>query len=898
MKISKLSIKLLRYITPLVVLPSLFLGGFTLSNVTSSTQKQAKLTVSRFVEQQQQKILNYIDIYQSTTKLLSTSPVLNNYLGVRHLDSDTTEQRRVALQNVFASYTEAYPDIFSINLVDQQGRSTAYLANNLHLPPQGYAFFNQVRKSNLRQQYFMIPTDNGMTHLYFVQQVFAVNSSANQATLAGYVVVRVDPSIINYSILESPYDNALNLLITGEGKILFSSAPALYAQTLQSQEVDQVHNLADQEELTNLNLPSINKLDMISYAVQLSDDYYYLSAIPKHVLYESGQAIKNLTALIVLLSIIALPILVLIVVRRFLINPIELLGEASHRVGDGDLSVYLPNDNKDEVGKLFRDFNHMVKQIRDFQGELEDYKLHLEEKVDNRTFALERMNQQLETAFTQAEQANELKSRFLANMSHEIRTPLTAIIGFTEQLINNRDTQCNQKHLETMLRNSKHLLELINNILDLSKIEAEKLAVECSEVEVQPLMEDVADIIIPMSEQKQLSFSINYQFPIPKVLYSDATRVKQILIDICSNAVKFTEYGKVTIDVSYDVSTEHFKFIVEDTGIGMSQGEISRVFKPFEQADSTITRRFGGTGLGLCIAKNLAQLLGGDVMVKSEQGVGSQFVITIAGNYQDDTPPQMQNTLEVQQTKENITQEFADIHVNARILLAEDNLDNQELIALLLNAWGITPDIVDNGAQAVEKALINDYQLILMDMQMPVMGGLEATQMLRHAAYDGPIIALTANVMKHDIESYLKAGCDATLAKPIDREQLGKVLLKHLQLQAASESKWDSLLKSEKFAQIAHNYNQKLPEYLAQLKQYYQRGDWESLRALAHSLKGSAGCFGFTNIHSAADQLEQMLRTNDENQWHYAMLSLTEAINYTLKQQICESTKDYSESRS
>ncbi|CAM4229967.1 hybrid sensor histidine kinase/response regulator [Pseudoalteromonas byunsanensis] len=896
MKISKLSIKLLRYITPLVVLPSLFLGGFTLTNVTNSTQKQAKLTVSRFVEQQQQKILNYIDIYQSTTKLLSSSPVLNDYLALRYLDSEETKQRLSALQNVFASYTEAYPDIFSINLVDQQGQSNAYLANNLSKPPESYSFFKKVLSSNLRQQYFMVPTDNGTTHLYFVQRVYEIGNSANQATQAGYVIMRVDPSIINYSILESPYDNALNLLFTGEGKILFSSTPLLYAQNLQLQEVEQIHDLADHEELKSINLPSINKLDMISYAVQLSDDYYYLSAIPKDLLYESGQAIKNLTALIVLLSIIALPILVLIVVKRFLINPIELLGEASHRVGGGDLSVYLPNDNKDEVGKLFKDFNHMVKQIRDFQGELEDYKLHLEEKVDNRTFALERMNQQLETAFTQAEQANELKSRFLANMSHEIRTPLTAIIGFTEQLINNRDTKCNQKHLETMLRNSKHLLELINNILDLSKIEAEKLAVECSEVDIQPLMEDVADIIMPMSEQKQLSFAIKYQFPIPKVLYSDATRLKQILIDICSNAVKFTEYGNVTIEVSYDESTQHFHFIIEDTGIGMSQGEIDRVFKPFEQADSTITRRFGGTGLGLCIAKNLAQLLGGDVNVKSEQGVGSQFIVTIAGNYQDN-PPQMQDALAERQTKANISQEFADIHVNARILLAEDNPDNQELICLLLNAWGITPDVVNNGAQAVEKALVNDYQLILMDMQMPVMGGLEATQMLRHAAYDGPIIALTANVMKHDIESYLQAGCDATLAKPIDRELLGKVLLKHLQIQAASDSKWDSLLKSEKFAQIAQNYNQKLPDYLAQLQQHYQHGDWESLKALAHSLKGSAGCFGFMNIHSAADQLEQILRTSDENQWHYAMLSLIEAIKYTLTQQTSESI-GYSEIRS
>ncbi|MBD1581807.1 ATP-binding protein [Pseudoalteromonas sp. S16_S37] len=892
MKISKLSIKLLRYITPLVILPSLFLGGFTLTTVTNSTQKQAKLTVSSFVEQQQQKILSYIKVYQSTAKLLSTSPVLSEYLSNDMGNLADKNKRQVALQDVFASYSEAYPDILSINLVNQQSESLAYKASNLSKPPKDYPFFPQVLNSNLSQQYFMMPTDEGTTHLFFVQQLL----NSNSVSTASYVVIRVDPSIINYSIFESPYKSAFNALITGKGEILFSSSAPLNIVRLSPNEVNQIKSLSEHEELANNNLDSIDKPNMVGYAVQLSDDYYYLSTIPNHLLYESGQAITSLTALIVVLSIIALPILVFIVVKKLLINPIELLGEASHRVGDGDLSVFLPNQNNDEVGKLFQDFNHMVKQIRDFQGELEDYKLHLEEKVDNRTLALERMNQQLEAAYTQAEQANELKSHFLANMSHEIRTPLTAIIGFTEQLLHNPDTQYSQRHLETMLRNSKHLLELINNILDLSKIEAEKLAVDQSEVDLQGIVDDVVDIIKPLCEQKALSLSINYQLPIPRTLNSDATRLKQILIDICSNAVKFTESGSVVIDIAFEQSTELFEFIITDTGIGMSQGEIARIFKPFEQADSTITRRFGGTGLGLCIAKNLAQLLGGDVNVKSKQGVGSQFIVTVHANFHGKVPDMLER-LDEPSAKDNISQEFAQTQFDARVLLAEDNPDNQELICLMLNAWGITPDVVNNGAQAVEKALVNDYQIILMDMQMPVMGGLEAVQMLRHAAYDGPIIALTANVMKHDIDAYLKAGCDATLAKPIDRLQLGTVLLKHLQIQAASDSKWDSLLKSEKFAQITQNYKRKLPNYLAQLEQHYQEQDWDALRALAHSLKGSAGCFGFMNIHSAAQTFEESLRTNDESHWHYAMLSLSEAIKYTLKKQP-SNTKSYSQSQS
>jgi signal transduction histidine kinase/CheY-like chemotaxis protein len=884
MKTSKLSMKLLWYITPLVILPLLFLGGFTLTNVTSSTQKQAKLTVSRFVEQQQQKMFNYIEIYQSTTKLLSNSPVLMEFLNQKNLDQVSNTARLSALVDVFASYSEAYPDILSIDLVDPTGKSQAYHANNLNKAPQSYPFYSQMFNNNLRQQQFMVPTEKGTTHLYFVQRIYGVDLQLRQPNQQGYIIVKVNPSIINTSIFEAAYDNTLNLLVTDGGEILFSSDKLLFGNYLSPSEIEHIHDVADKNTLHAINLKSIDNIERMLYAVQLSGGYYYLSTIPKSLLYHSGKTISLITALIVILSVVILPILIFIVVRNLLLNPIELLGEASHRVGDGDLSVSLPAHGNDEVSTLFQDFNHMIKQIRDFQGELEEYKHHLEEKVENRTRALEKMNQQLGMAITQAKQASELKSRFLANMSHEIRTPLTAIMGFTEQLLHNPNAQGTRHHLDTVLRNSKHLLELINNILDLSKIEAEKLAVEKSELILQPLLDDIHSIMAPMAQEKHLSFAIEYQFPIPKTVHSDVTRLKQILLNIATNAVKFTEFGGIKIKISFNDILQQFQFIIEDTGIGMSEAEIDRVFKPFEQADSTTTRRFGGTGLGLCISKNLAQLLGGDVEVKSEQGIGSQFTITIAGNYQDHNY-ELITELSTALPEPNITQELTKAQLDANILLAEDNTDNQVLITLLLQAWGITPDIVNNGAEAVEKALINDYQLILMDMQMPVMGGLEATEMLRHAAYDGPIVALTANVMKQDIDTYLSAGCNATLGKPIDKAELGTILLDYLQVEESSQSLWDSLLQSEKFMQISKNYIEKLPDYLSQLQMYFDNQEWESLRALAHSLKGSAGCFGFMNIHSAADDLEQSLRTNNRAQWQYALLNLTEAIKYTLTTQ-------------
>jgi signal transduction histidine kinase/CheY-like chemotaxis protein/HPt (histidine-containing phosphotransfer) domain-containing protein len=560
--------------------------------------------------------------------------------------------------------------------------------------------------------------------------------------------------------------------------------------------------------------------------------------------------------------------LIYIVVRNLLLTPVELLGAASHRVGDGDLSVYLPAHTNDEVGVLFNDFNHMVNQIRHYQDELEEYKHHLEEKVESRTKALEAMNSKLEVAIAQAEQANQLKSRFLANMSHEIRTPLTAIMGFTEQLLHNKDAVNDEQHLSTILRNSKHLLELINNILDLSKIEAEKLAVERGPCNVVQLIHDIDSIIRPLANEKQLAFNINYKLPIPKTINSDTTRLKQILINIASNAVKFTEKGSISIDISYNSEKQHLQFAIQDTGIGMSEREVERVFKPFEQADATTTRRFGGTGLGLCISKNLAQLLGGDVQLISEPGNGSCFTVQVAAhlNAEQLKYEAFIHSYEQLSPSKDVQLSFAANSFDANILVAEDNPDNQLLIKLLLQTWGLEPDIAKNGAEAVEMALVNDYQLIIMDMQMPVMGGLEATQMLRHAAYDGPIIALTANVMKTDVDTYIEAGCDEALAKPIDKDALEQVLVSYLHIEKDSQNKWENLLKSEKFQQINDNYRSKLPDYLSQVVQLYRAKEWEALRSLAHSLKGSAGCFSFEAIHKTAGQLENALRSNQTEQ--------------------------------
>jgi CheY-like chemotaxis protein len=333
----------------------------------------------------------------------------------------------------------------------------------------------------------------------------------------------------------------------------------------------------------------------------------------------------------------------------------------------------------------------------------------------------------------------------------------------------------NKIHLKTIYDNGDHLLELINDILDISKIEARKLEIEqisCSPVKV---VTDVISLMRVRSEAKNFPLEIEYVGPIPESIHSDPTRLRQVLINLLGNAIKFTEVGSVRLAVRLVRPEDRpslLQFDVIDTGIGMTEEQASELFQPFTQADSSTNRQFGGTGLGLVISKRLAEMLGGDIAISSSPGNGSTFSLVIETGPLDgvsmlDKPEEA--IVEAKEEKSVPTQ----VELDCRILLAEDGLDNQRLISLILNKAGAEIELAENGQVACEKALAahskgKPYDVILMDMQMPVMDGYEATRELRQHGYKNPIIALTANAMAGDDQKCLQAGCDNYLTKPID----------------------------------------------------------------------------------------------------------------------------------
>jgi len=406
------------------------------------------------------------------------------------------------------------------------------------------------------------------------------------------------------------------------------------------------------------------------------------------------------------------------------------------------------------------------------------------EQAEQYAVALQAANKALEQFAEFAETATRTKSEFLANMSHEIRTPLTAILGYTDIMLEENVGRATWEHAAIIKRNGEHLLELINDILDLSKVEAGKLQIEPVRCSPFQLMAEVISLMKVRAEAKRLKLEADFASPLPETILTDPLRLRQILVNLVGNAIKFTDHGEVRIRVRLD--TENGRpwicFAVADTGIGMNESQMARLFQPFSQVDSVSSRKYGGTGLGLCLSKGMAEVLGGGIAVESQAGKGSTFTVTI-----DPGPLEgIRMVTDVQAAASSRSSAAAELPsdktpLHGRILLAEDGLDNQRLIRLVLHKAGADVTVVENGQMAVEAAMAAQesgkrFDLILMDMQMPVMDGYTATRELRTRNYAGPIVALTAHAMMEDAQKCKDAGCDDYATKPIDRSKfLGTV---------------------------------------------------------------------------------------------------------------------------
>jgi signal transduction histidine kinase/CheY-like chemotaxis protein len=546
-------------------------------------------------------------------------------------------------------------------------------------------------------------------------------------------------------------------------------------------------------------------------------------------------------------------------------------------------------DEADRQRILINSIKNAIQIISPGQEIHDDDILRIGDILTNTANERKEFENQLEESRQKAEESLETRKLFLANISHEIRTPISAISGMSGILADTEISETQKQYVNAIQSSSKSLMVIVNDILDMSKLESGKFSAEFIPFEIRSVLDPLYTTYLLRTDEKGIAFSVEYPNDMPKWLFGDPTRLGQILNNLISNAIKFTDTGKVTLNITIEKKGKHneFSFSVTDTGIGIDKEKLKSIFEFFSQEDNTITRRFGGTGLGLAISKSIAELLGGEIIVESEKNVGSTFKFCLA---MPEASVQAKNEVIVQ----------SDL-TGKNVLIVEDNELNRFLAVTILKKWNANIHIAVNGEEAVKAVSNLEIDIVLMDIQMPVMDGVAAAIAIRSVLKSNvPIIALTANALESEKEKCWQAGMNEYITKPYNPEFLREKIIFLTENKSTSEDQNSEHISLDNLSTLMNGSKEQMIRmtkvFLGQIETHFNElklalneNDLEQITTVTHKLKSSFQLFGLNKTGVLLERIEQRaktLKSHDLNSELQLILNMQPRLTYLVQKEL------------